>query len=1218
MPRTTDDDEYQWLSPREHALHRPDTYAGGINPVETTGVAFLPSEDGKRLAGARQTADVSPALFKVIDEPIQNAMDNRSRDDSQTYIRMSFDDAGVFSVANDGHTIPIRLWKDSDRYTHEILFSELMSGENFDDKKKRIDVGGRNGLGIKITALLSTEFVVESVNLEPGLLFERVAHVNASDLKKRASVKDAELGKAAFEGAPLFGGVRVLGATPDGRLDADARFLLKDTVYANTGTLRYVQRFETNLSVIHPPEITRTTAKDRVSSTSIRFTIELPRLGMAAPLSPAVMAMLRGRAYDVAACTDSKLAVYVDDKRIPFKCIKDYAAAFGGDWVARDLKEEPLPDGRVTSLEVCVARRTEGTSPVSIGFVNGIRCSSGTHMDLVYGQLRDALNAQVAKQLKGTAGKVTAAQLRERLHVVVSARIVNPSFTTQSKDRLESKSDRIPSYACSGAMIRGFERVGLVKEFCDLATEREDKAVAKSLKSDKSRVGAIPKYERALKAGNKKHPCHLYITEGDSAKGLAVAGFSVIGREYNGVYPLRGKFVNVNGMSNKTALEHKEVKHLTTILGLDPSVAYTPELAAALPYQHLVIFTDQDNDGSHIMGLVLNWLVCFYPTLLLAHPTFVKRFATPIIRARVGSTTRSFFTQAEYRAWSEEAGVTPQWVKYYKGLGTSTNEDAKNYFRNIDQHMITVRFNGDMCRDRVDMWFHKKRSSERKIAVAQYDGEIHVDYAKDETTMADFCSKELVGFAVANNERSLCNVIDGLKPSQRKALFSTLSRKKGEVKVAQLAAGTAELTAYHHGEQSMVETIVHMAQPWMGANNVALLAPNGMFGSRHMPREEHSAARYIFTEPGPLARHIFPAADDAVLEMAEDDGKTVEPRLYAPVVAMLLVNGSKGIGTGWRNECPAYAMPDIIANTRKLVADRDAVLSPMEPSFLGFKGTVAAAGADFVFTGTYEVAADGKHVHITELPPRTWTGPYIEALREKLVGDGPGKYVLDIDDVSTTDDVHVVLRVRPGTDLSTRDLVDDLDLRSKFTLADLNFWDADGHFRAYANVGEIMRAHADFRREMYVKRRAHLIECTQHDVHIARNRARYVREVNAGTLSPSKLSERALCDRLRSLDYYDHDNFDYLRKMGLFSITTDRAAQLDATASELDAKLAVLVQTTAEEMWRKDLDALEVAYAAYETETLQKRKRDPDAEESKAGNKKKKAAASGSKKRKET
>ena len=195
------DPSYKWLTPREHALLRPDTYAGGTNPVETDGYSFHVS--GDKLCAKHERATMAPALMKVLDEAIQNAMDRSDR----KMIKIACDDSGTFSVCNDGRTIPIKLWGDTDRYTGEILFCELMSGDNFNDKVDRLDIGGRNGLGIKITALLSTEFVVECVCVDDSLLFEKSSQVCATDLKKRASIKTAEQDVRAFDSAPRFRGV---------------------------------------------------------------------------------------------------------------------------------------------------------------------------------------------------------------------------------------------------------------------------------------------------------------------------------------------------------------------------------------------------------------------------------------------------------------------------------------------------------------------------------------------------------------------------------------------------------------------------------------------------------------------------------------------------------------------------------------------------------------------------------------------------------------------------------------------------------------------------------------------------------------------------------------------------------------------------------------------------------------------------------------------------
>ena len=116
---------YEWLTVKQHALKRPDTYAGGTTPQETVSFAFDVDD-----AGALTRRDVnvvaSPSLFKVIDEAIQNAMDNKHRDPTQKAIWMRFADTGVFEVSNDGRSIPLTLWGDTGRYTVEMSSTDQL------------------------------------------------------------------------------------------------------------------------------------------------------------------------------------------------------------------------------------------------------------------------------------------------------------------------------------------------------------------------------------------------------------------------------------------------------------------------------------------------------------------------------------------------------------------------------------------------------------------------------------------------------------------------------------------------------------------------------------------------------------------------------------------------------------------------------------------------------------------------------------------------------------------------------------------------------------------------------------------------------------------------------------------------------------------------------------------------------------------------------------
>ena len=1164
---------YDWLSAREHALRRPDTYAGSVVPSEYASHVF--DLEGGVAKRRDIVVQVAPALLKVSDEVIVNAIDNHTRDASQKNIKLTFDKSGIFSVFNDGGTIPIELWQNTARYIPEILFGEMMSGENFNDDVKRV-VGGRNGIGVKIAAILAEWFEVSIVNLADSVIFHSTSDQKLELLSKKVSDQDGA--RALFNtGTPKkSGSAFFLNAADDGQCDKHTLIMVNDVVYHNVGPLCYSQRFKDSLATTEPPKITRATAKNKHSSTMIRWKVNLGLLNTAAPLSDDVLALLCTRAYDAAACTHQRVAVTLNETRIPCKTIKDYALAMGGEWVGRDTIDNGPGE---PSIDICIMKASDVAHGTCVGFVNGIRCSNGTHTDMVLKRIGEALSEIVKKKTKRTT-TITATQLLRHLTLVIGTTIVNPAFSSQTKEKLAMRIDKLGlTYTCTSTLLRALERCGIVQALCDTLIAQDERFVSKAVKLDRSRVRSIPKYERALKLSSKQ-PCSLYITEGDSAKALAVAGFSVVGRDYNGVFPLKGKLVNVNDMSAQKAVENKEILHLTQILGLDPKLSYTPEKALTLPYRRLIIFTDQDHDGSHITGLVLNWLQAFFPTLLSALPDFVNRFATPIIKAKVGGETRSFFSQVEYREWL--AGRTPTSVKYFKGLGTSDTEDAKRYFSNLDGHLIVMRHSGTVCSDAVNTFFNKHKTHERKDILSRVDSNSFVDYSQSQTTWTDFLHKEMVHFGTADNRRSLSNAIDGWKPSQRKVLAHALHRKKGETRVGQFASATAETMAYHHGEASLVQTVVNMAQTWVGANNVALLQPLGMFGARHMPRTEHSAERYIFTEQHQIARKIFRAEDDPILSLQEDDGKIVEPVLFAPIIPFLLINGSDGVGTGWRAYCPSYNPIELIKSTRLLVDDKRASLPEMLPWYFGYKGTIKANASEkeIVFTGLWTIESPTS-IRITELPPKVWTTPYIEWIRQHLVGDEAKHFVLDIIDSSTHDDVNLLVKTKADADLANRDLAKNLKLTLTVNTRELNFFDADGNLCHYADVEAIMREHACFRHAMYEKRIKASIESMTHEYMLAMNKSRFISDVCDKRIVPSDLTSDQVRVWLRANEYYDVDDFKYLESLGIFAMTRDLSQKIGRHADALHEKLEALKQTTVEQRWRDELDELEEAVTSY-------------------------------------
>lgn len=1073
--------KYSWLSAHQHVLQRPDTYVGPVASTIVHGHAFDTKEE--TLSTREVQCEASPALFKLFDEVIVNAMDNSQRDPSQKYIKTSVDAAtGVFRVCNDGGTIPIKHWKDTERYIPEILMYELMSGENFADD--RAHVGGRNGLGVKIVNILSTKFQVEILNVEDGFSYSQTFTQNATQ-----------------RGTPI---VKKLA--------------------------KHVKR----------------------SSTTIQWVPDFERLGMSLPLDANVMSLFETRAFDAAACTN--INVFFNEQKIPIKTFKEYTLGFGGTWVAKELLKTEQCE-----LEVCVAKASHGST---IGFVNGLQCSQGTHIDLVHRKLHECVNEYCKKKLK-KACTVRPQQVKDAFDVVVTLRVNNPSFSSQTKERLDLRVDKFGAqFALSPSFVRQLEKVCDV--FVDLLKAQEDKDVAKSVQQTKKQRHLIPKYQRALKP-----QANLYITEGDSAMAMAIAGFGVIGRERNGVFPLRGKLVNVFGMSHKSALSHKEIMHLSQILQLEPSKMYDASSTKNLPYRHVVIFTDQDHDGSHIMGLVLTFLRELYPSLFKVWPDFVKRFATPLVKAKVGKELKCFYSEVEFKKWKETN--TPVSVKYYKGLGTSTDTEAKEYFRNIQRHLTIVQHTGDASEKAISTFFAASQADMRKTLLKQIDPNSCIDYEKDVTTFENFCHDELIHHCAADNERSIPSAIDGFKPSHRKILFTARKRIKKEMRVAALAAMTTEETAYHHGEASLVMAIMMMAQQHVGTNNISYLVPKGQFGSRCDKRDTGLAApRYVYTEPSAASRLVFKAEDDGILSFLEDDGISIEPEYYIPVIANALINGSEGIGTGYKTSIPPFNPKEVIQATREFI-EKGQVQTQLLPFYQGFKGTIELVEGGFLCTGLYTF--DKNTLTITELPPKVWSNPYFEWLQHRDLS-----FVNDVQQHSTKDSVCIKVVCKPNTSLSHEKILEEFKMTTKITTTHMFLYDAQHVLQQYKDPEDVIKEHAAVRRNKYRARLDKQIEELEMELVLIENKHRFVQEVVSDAIDLRQMTKDELKSYFTTHNFFEHNEFKYLLDMKIYAITKDEVKRLVDLLTQKNGDLDILKKTTVDSLWLKELNEFEAFY----------------------------------------
>lgn len=678
---------------------------------------------------------------------------------------------------------------------------------------------------------------------------------------------------------------------------------------------------------------------------------------------------------------------------------------------------------------------------------------------------------------------------------------------------------------------------GLVESVLTWAKFKAQTDLAKTSGSKKTKLKGIPKLEDANDAGTKNSMnCTLILTEGDSAKSLAVSGLGVVGRDTYGVFPLRGKLLNVREATHKQILENAEINNLIKILGLQYKKKYMGnDDLKMLRYGKLMIMTDQDQDGSHIKGLLINFIHTNWPELLRLK--FLEEFITPIVKATKKGQELSFFSVPEFEEWKNDTPNSNTFnIKYYKGLGTSTSKEAKEYFQAMDRHRILFKYGTQADDDAILMAFSKKCIDQRKEWLTKHMEEckhrklvgLPERYLYTKTTKeisyADFVNLELVLFSNTDNIRSIPCVVDGFKPGQRKVIFTCIKRNdKREVKVAQLAGSVAEKSAYHHGEASLCGTIVNLAQNYVGSNNINLLQPNGQFGTRLSGGKDSASPRYIFTMLSPLARLIFHPHDDPLLNFLDEDNQRIEPEWYIPILPMVLVNGCEGIGTGWSTKIPNHNPRDIVANLRGMMQGNEP--KPMIPFYKNFQGQIITAGdGRFVTVGNASIL-DGQKLEISELPIGTWTQNYKESCLETLLhgGDKIKPVISDYKEYNTDTTVRFVISFLPG---EFQRIAHEnggfhrvFKLTSSLAITSMHSFDNVNCLRKYDNTMIILKEFFTLRMEYYDKRKVYLEGMMQAEADKLSNQARFIMEKCDRTLVVENKKRKIMIDELIKRGY---------------------------------------------------------------------------------------------------
>lgn len=1133
-------ENYKKHTHREHVLELPDTYIGSVETADEPRWIYDPVSSRM----IHRSVQYNPGLYKTFDELIVNARDALVRtqlDSKRTPIKRIdvtaalVDNVFTISVKNDGDGIPIEEHSEEKCYIPELIFGHLLTSSNYDKSQEKV-VGGKNGYGAKLANIFSTQFIVLTRDPSKGL--------------------------------------------------------------------RYEQRWEKNMSICNSPIIKKDSSGKHNGKgyVEIIFCPDLSRFkGVSSKTTPNdiiqdMKEVLHTRVLELAALAGKDVKVTWNGEEVKTDTFEKYVRLFVKEGSEKSVIYEhcgPRWEVAVVLTRSLFSEDTGTPEDRHYSFVNGIYTrKGGKHVETVQ---RSILGDVCDIALKKKKMDIKPAQIKDTVTLFINATVVNPSFDSQTKETLTTPSSKFGSTPVfSGKLVDGLIKAGILDEAQSILDAKLARDAKKTDGAKKKTIRGLPKLEDALWAGTpKSNECTLILTEGDSAATSAIAGLKVVGREKWGIFPLRGKLINVKDITREKFNANEELTAIKKILGLEQGRRYTS--MTDLRYGKVLIMSDQDVDGFHIRGLVMNLFHTEWPELMKLG--FICSLMTPLVKMTRGSEVLCFYSDSEVVAWRESVGesVASRYKsKYYKGLGTSTPAEAREWFESIKD--IKYVWDND-TNDSLELAFNKKRADDRKQWLSTYDSKRMLELDSErKISYTHFVNNELIHFSNADNLRSLPHIMDGLKPSQRKILFGCFKRNlRSEIRVAQLAGYISEHAAYHHGETSLNQTIVGMAQIYVGANTINLLTPVGQFGSRLMGGKDAASPRYIHTYLEPIIDVMFRSEDAPILKHIIEDGDKIEPDTYLPTVPLLAINGSLGIGTGFSTDIPPHNPREVVSCLQQRLKGEVDTLAGLilNPWWIGFKGNVIRKGdKQWITRGSYEWQDGTYSVKLTDLPVGTWTKDYkvfLDGMAQADSADSKtksGKPILKhFDDLYNDVDVNFVLYLEPEYYKKAKADIDEFEKKFRITTSwktsNMCCFDSSMNIVRYDCIGDILEGFYGCRLEAYETRRQYQIASIRDTIEELEAKYTFVRGIIDGRILIMNQSDETVLESLLSLKLpprSDRENprtlgaYEYLLRMRVDRIKQSAVRDIEAELEKIRTTLAELVSTTASAIWLKELD----------------------------------------------
>jgi DNA topoisomerase-2 len=439
-----------------------------------------------------------------------------------------------------------------------------------------------------------------------------------------------------------------------------------------------------------------------------------------------------------------------------------------------------------------------------------------------------------------------------------------------------------------------------------------------------------------------------------------------------------------------------------------------------------------------------------------------------------------------------------------------------------------------------------------------------------EKTITQFLSVEYKDFAMYSIEgRAIPSVVDGFKPSQRKVIHvANQIWKTGNekvLKIFQLSGKVASDVFYHHGDASLNSAIINMAQKFK--NNAPLLEEDGQFGSLRSPQA--GAPRYIGTKLSDNFRLMYKDFD--LLNYKEEEGESIEPDFFLPIIPTVLINGSSGIAVGFATNILNRDVKSVTDSCIKVLTGKK--IDEIAPSLREFTGDFIQDTENhkrWIIRGKLQ-KVNTSTVKITELPPSMTFEKY-EDLLEKLCDS---KEIVSYDDNCKDNIEYIIKFTRADLEkLSDEKLMKMFKLEEASTEI-FSTLDENGKLKIFETTSEIIEYFVEFRLTYYHKRKAFMLEKMNKELKVLSNRGRFIKAILDEKLKINNVSKTLIIQGIEEmgLDKID-DSYDYLLRMPIYSLTKELFEKLKEDFTAKKAEIKKLEETDPKDMYLDDLNDL--------------------------------------------